>query len=417
MIRLLAALPAVLLCLWGAWHAGAEGVSRLLSQYAGVSGDVPASVRAASLTPDDPEAHFARGLVSTNAGALEEAVRDYERAVALRPRDYYLWFMLAEARDQAGNQDGALAASGEAVRLAPYYAQPRWQHGNLLFRAGRMDEAFAELRRAAESDPALLPAIIDLAWGGSGQDVQAVKTLIQPQTPAEEWALARFFARHGRSGEAIRFYREQGTVPDKEWRALLTDLLVARKYRDAYDIWLTSHSPLSLSSERGEIDWTLTDGGFEQPLSLDDPGFGWQLSREATNVSMSVDVAEHKEGARSLRLEWKGDFNPSAGIISQLLIVKPKSRYRLRFYTRTQELVSGSLPIISIADTSDAIQRVLAQSKPLPQGTSGWSEQAVEFTTGEKTEAVLMFLQRQPCNGPCPIFGLLWLDGFSLERI
>src|SRR5207253_8349631 len=111
-----------------------------------------------------------------------EAINEYEQAARLRPRDYFLWLSLGTARDQAGDERGALAAFQESVRLAPYYAEPRWQFGNALLRAGRLDEAFAELRRAAVSDSSLLPGLVDLVWGVYGGDAFMVQQVIQPQT-------------------------------------------------------------------------------------------------------------------------------------------------------------------------------------------------------------------------------------------
>jgi tetratricopeptide (TPR) repeat protein len=414
-IRLFAAAPAILLCLWGIWSAGGIGLSKLFSDYASMVGAKSAARQAIVLAPSDPDAHFTSGLVSTDAGELDEAAREYERAVALRPRDYYLWFMLADVRDQSGDQDGALAASREAVGLAPFYAQPRWQLGNLLFRAGQMDEAFAELRRAAGSDPKMLPAVIDLAWGSGHQDVQSIEAIIQPQTSAHRLALARFFARHGKIADAVRYFHAAGDVSDKERGALLKDLLAARRYNDAYAIWLLENQ--ALVDENGKGSSPVIDGGFEKPLNLQEPGFGWRLSRDASNLSFSIDESAPREGARSLRLDWKGDYNPAAPIITQLVLVEPKMHYRLRFAARTQEIVSGGLPLVLVKDASSSDERTLVQSKPLPQGTTPWSDYMLEFDTGHETSAILINLQRNCASGPCPIFGRLWLDDFSLQKM
>jgi hypothetical protein len=415
-LRLLAAAPALLLCLWGIWVAGGVGLSKIFSQYASLTSTMTAADESVLLAPSDPEAHYARGLAATNAGALDEAIREYGRAVALRPRDYYLWLLLADVRDQSGDQDGALAASRDAVRLAPFYAKPRWQLGNLLFRAGHQEEAFAELRHAANSDPTLLPAVIDLAWGSNQQDVRAVEATIQPQTNAARLALARFFARHGKTADAVRYFRAAGEVSDKERVSLLNDLLAAKQYRDAYEVWLVGHQ--AQVEENGKGAASIIDGGFEKPLNLEDKGFGWQLSREATNLTFSIDAVEPHAGARSLRLDWKGDYNPVLPVLTQLLLVEPKTHYRLRFAARAQGIVTGGLPFVSVKDPASKDDAPLAQSKALPQGTSPWSDYTLEFTTGNETSAILISLQRLNCGGgPCPIFGDLWLDDFSLQRI
>ena len=88
---------------------------------------------------------------------------------------------------------GAIAAATEAVSRAPFYAQPHWQLGNLLIRAGHHDAGFSELRLAAESDPELLTAVIDLAWHLAGDKPESVLRAIQPHSPEEYKALAEYF--------------------------------------------------------------------------------------------------------------------------------------------------------------------------------------------------------------------------------
>ena len=61
-----------------------------------------------------------------------------------------------------------------AVRLAPFYAQPRWYLGNMLLQAGRLDEGFAELRRAVKSDPSYLPDTIQRATEAFAGDSGAI---------------------------------------------------------------------------------------------------------------------------------------------------------------------------------------------------------------------------------------------------
>ena len=114
-----------------------------------------AAETAISLQPSDAEAAFARGSLLKLSGQAERALADFERAVSLRPRDYYLWLELALARDEIGDTEGALTSLNEAVKLAGYYAQPRWQRGNFFLRIKRYDEGFADLRRAAESNSAV----------------------------------------------------------------------------------------------------------------------------------------------------------------------------------------------------------------------------------------------------------------------
>lgn len=425
LIQYILAVIALVACLLGIWVIGRAGLSRLLSEYV-VRSSLLASERqsnavsiadqAARLTPSDPAAHRARAIALMDAGRLDEAIREYERAIALRPGYYLLWVELGRARDQADNQQGALEAFKEAARLAPHYAQPHWQLGNVLFRMGQREEAFAELRRAALSDVTLLPAAIDLAWAAYGGDARAVERAFQPQTTQWRLTLARFFARHGRPSESVEQFRAAGRITDQERRAFLSDLLAARQFTEAYEVWSGGLETRNTTPQDRFA--SVTDGSFEKAIKFDDPGFGWQLMRDVPAVRYSLDTAEPRDGAHSLRIDFNGDYNPVSPVISQVMLVERGARYRLHFASRSEALVTGGLPLIVVSDTSSSQARLLAESSPLAQGTSGWQDQTIEFNAGDETSAVLISLVRRSCgSGPCPVFGRLWLDQFSIEKL
>src|SRR5438552_10089755 len=117
-----------------------------------IQSSVEPADEAVIVTPTDPEAHYTRALSLVNAERLDEALGELQQATRLRPHHYYEWLDLGVTFDQLGNQEAATDAFRESVRLAPYFAQPRWQLGSLLFRQGRYQEAFVELRLGAKSN-------------------------------------------------------------------------------------------------------------------------------------------------------------------------------------------------------------------------------------------------------------------------
>ena len=399
--------------LWAMWLAIETGFSRQLSAYGSVS-NLPGAVNEASrLTPGDPEAHTLLGLLLSQNGEYGAAAVEFERAAELRPRDYYLWLELGMARDQLGDQDGAERALRESVRLAPFYARPAWQYGNLLFRMGRRNEAFRELRRAVKSEPSLLPAMIDLAWAALG-NADAVREVLQPQSALEHVSLARFFAKHGKGPEAVADFRAAGTTSREDVHDVIGDLLAQKAFREAHELWAIEHSnETTETDEEGSLTY---DGGFEKALEVNEPGFGWQVSQNIPSVSLSLDPFGAYQGAKSLKVDFNGDSNPATSAISQLSLVDPGSRYRLRFSARTQDLISGGLPMFVVSD-ANAPNVSLAQSEPLGSGNNPWREAVLDFTTGPQTNVVLLSVRRKPCTtGPCPIFGSLWLDAIFLRR-
>jgi tetratricopeptide (TPR) repeat protein len=372
--------------------------------------------QAVRVGPSDPFAHYARALVLSQPGQLADATKEFEKAVALRPGDYVLWLDLGNARDQSGDQDGALVAFKEAMRLAPYYARPRWQNGQLLLRAGRRDEAFDSLRGAVASRPTLLPEVIDLAWRAYGGDVAAVQRAVQPQTNQDRLVLSRFFARQGRMAEAVQLFRAAREIPGSERLAFLRELLDAKQFKEAYEIWSGGRKQTDSASGDG-LD-SITDGSFENTISADDPGFGWQLALRAAAVSLSLESNQPYAGTYSLLLRFGGDAQASTRLIKQLVRVSPLTHYRLSFAARTEKLVTGGAPLVIVTDASSKDESELAQSLPLPIGTNGWRDYSVEFTTKDTTGAVVIGVRRQNCTSdPCPVFGNIWFDAFSLQKL
>jgi hypothetical protein len=353
-------------------------------------------------------------LMLSNKGQLADATKEFENAVALRPSDYVLWLDLGKAREQIGDQENALAALKEAARLAPYYARPRWDTGQLLLRAGRRDEAFDELRRAIASRPALLQEVIDLAWKSYGGDVWAVQRAIQPQTTQDRLVLATFIARQGKMDEAMQLFRAAGAIPDTARLAFLSELLDAKRFKEAYEVWSIG----SKQTESGGGLDTITDGSFENQIAPDDPGFGWQIALGVPEISVSLDADRPRTGTHSLQLRFSGNAQASTQILKQLVLVSPLTRYRLSFATRAEKLVTGGPPFVFITDVSSKDESALAQSLPLPTETTGWRDYTVEFTTKDTTSAVEIGVQRQNCTtDPCPIFGSIWFDAFSLQKL
>ena len=194
------------------------------------------------------------------------------------------------------------------MRLAPYYARPHWLLGNILVRSGQAAEGFSELRLAGESDTGLLPAIIDLEWQLSRGDAEFIKSAIQPDSPEFYEALARDFKKRGKASDAIEMFRGAGTAAEQERRQYLQELISAKSFKEAALLWSIDHAPPGIGQ--------LNDPGFERPSNLDEPGFGWHSANKAESLTLSLDANNPREGRFSLRVDFHGDSDPGAAIIS-----------------------------------------------------------------------------------------------------
>jgi tetratricopeptide (TPR) repeat protein len=413
-LRLLLVTVAIATCLFVIKSAATYGVSQLLVTYSLTTGNVAAAKKAVQLTPKDAEAHFACAAVLSLSGTPEQSVVELERAVALRPSDYGLWSELGLLRDQLGNAAGALAAFDEAVRRAPFYSQPRWSRGNVLLRKGEYEAAFNDLNFAAQSNPELIPNLIDLAWGVSRGDVKLTEQLTRINGDKMRIAFARFLARHGKASEALEQFNDAGNVPEAIRRELVEQLLTKNAFKEAFAIWKVTSG---VEPGREAAGPSIDDGGFEGSLAFDQGGFGWRVPRELQAISISLDSSRPHSGSKNLRIEFNGNSNPGTALVSQVLLVEPSTHYQLNFTARSQDIVTGGLPILSISDAVGE-QKRLGQSRPLASGTSDWQFFNIEFTTTPTTAAVVLSLRRENCTtSPCPIFGSISLDSFSLEQL
>lgn len=98
-----------------------------------------------------------------SAGRVADAARVLTAESARRPDDSDVWRTLGEARDRAGDREGAIAALQQAVLVAPRNALARHHLGALLFTGARAAEARPHLESAVRLWPAHPLAWIDLA--------------------------------------------------------------------------------------------------------------------------------------------------------------------------------------------------------------------------------------------------------------
>ena len=178
-------------CVWTIRTTTNFGLSRLFARYALATRNLEVAQMATDLAPADAHAHHTAATTLGLKGSPGQTLNALEKAVALRPSDHTLWMAVGLTRDQLGNAAGALAAFDEALRRAPFYAQPRWQRGNVLLRSGQYEAAFRDLNDAAQSNPELIPTVVDLAWNISGRDPALTEKLARIQAPKTRIVFAK----------------------------------------------------------------------------------------------------------------------------------------------------------------------------------------------------------------------------------
>lgn len=413
--RVLLLVPAVLslACVWagGRWFIGDT-----LANYPPNEQFARAAER---LAPDDPQAHFTIGVFARRSfepGAPDETVRRFERATALSPQDYRLWMELGRAREQAGDAAGGELALRRARELAPNYVMPRWYLGNLLLRAGREEEAFVELRGAAESDATLRGPIFASVWSIFGGDVGRV-TAAMGGSPSVRGELITYLIGQKRTDDALKLWATLSREDKRAQRAagdgLVEALLAGKRVNAALSVFREA------SPDGGRVAAEqITNGGFEgdAAAAAGNRAFDWTVTPVA-QAQTGVDPGAFHSGARSLRVSFNAPSSIQYANALQLVAVEPGARYRLEFFVRTEGLKSVATLVVDVVSAKQG-GAAIATSAPTPAGTNDWQQVALEFTAPADADGVVLLIRRQPCKDDvCPIFGKIWYDDFSLQRV
>jgi tetratricopeptide (TPR) repeat protein len=418
--RTLLVLP-VLLAIMLSWFGVRWYVGDTIAEYAPSLEDagIDSARVSVRLAPDDPQTHWSVATLLKNSLAgdqVAEALKSFEEAARLSPNDYRLWMDLGRARSQAGDLAGADKALRQAVVLAPGYSYPRWYLGNLLLREGQNDQAFAELRQAADSEASLRPQIFNLANHVYGDDLEKIKSVLGGKAEARTQLISYLISRN-RLDDAVRVWSslspsERG--PEKVTSdSLINGLISAKRFKSAYEVY--RQSAPSSASEMGGI----LNGSFEEDIP--DAGqspFGWQIKSLPPQAQINLDKSVRHGGGRSLRVLFKSTSQLVFNNISQLSITDPSTPYRLEFWVRTEDLKSVGTPVIEIVDPVNG--EVIGKSDALHAVTADWQPMTIVFKTGPRTEAVTLRTNRASCGAGtavCPIFGVVWYDDFTLQRI
>jgi Flp pilus assembly protein TadD len=374
---------------------------------------------ALKFAPHDPQIRWQRGGVYFNAAnedltdeRLSVALADLRQAARMNPEDYRVWLSLGRVLDRTGSTAEARAALDRALQLAPGHFDPRWALGNHLLRAGDRDASFAQMRLALANRPSALSIVFDYAWAVYQGDGRAIAEALAP--PAEVKAqLVSLLISRGEVEDGLAVWREMESPTLKDVQIVTESLVNAGRFAAAYDIWIKAEIPDRPSADAHSL---LANSSFEQPFAAESktPFYAWRTSRPVAGMRVTLDRKEPVAGEQSLRVGFNVEQNAAIVLAVQTVPAKPKKRYCLSFFARTEGLESLSTPLVEIYDSAD-MKRARATTAQFPTRDNKWAEYTISLGTVADTEALTLRLLRPPCaESPCPISGALWVDDFKL---
>lgn len=364
--------------------------------------------------PSNPQASKVRALFGEDSSSSDtrKAVEIAEETVRLAPNDFRWRIEFARALSQDEQFSRAEDQFKRAVDLAPSYAIVRWAYGNFLMRRERIDEAFSELKIAATGNGFYRDQVFSLAWDYFGKDASQLENIAADNSQSRT-QLAYFFASRGRAEDALRNWN----LLSEDEKAENTSFLKVM----SQGVFEQGYFPQALEFEKqlGNDEETqpeaITNASFERVLSGESKSrFTWQITRNIPKLEIALDQNVKRTGNRSLRVAFRGFNRAELNNLSQIVVVRPKKKYRLRVWLRTENLKSIGTPMLDIMNAND--NKPIARSEAFATGSSDWQEITLDFTTPDNCNAVIVRTIRAFCGEDCPMTGTFWYDDFELEK-
>ena len=376
-------------------------------------------LRAAELEPGNGDYWDQLGLFREydfDNGDLPLAIEYYQKALARDPRSDLYWMHLASAYEMVGEIGRAREAYAKAHQFYPISAEVAWNYGNFLIRQSQLDEGFAEIRHAVETDPALLPLGISRCWRAS-PDVNRLLNEALPETSKAYFAALGFLSENHEAAAALTVWQRlldlHERLPLKRSFPFLDELIQEDRAAQTKQVWhealLAGGLPYSDPPNHSLI-W---NGGFESDVL--NGGLDWRES-PILGGDFGVDTQTVRSGTRSLRVDFSGSTNVDFKDLQQYVPVDPGKHYHFRGYLRMEQITTESQFRFILYDPKwPPGRRVLTNGMA---ATHPWTAVEADVTTDADTHFLIVQLTRPESKlFDNKLSGTVWVDDVSLMEI
>ena len=345
------------------------------------------------------------------------AISNFRRALSLNPRYADAWLDLGTVYESEGNFSAARDAYLQARNAYPVSAAVAWRYGNFLLRQGEVPQAFAEIRRAAYTDPKRSAEAFSRCWRVDPHVESILDNIIPPDRAAYLDVIHELAAADQLAATLTVWQRLVSLRPRMSPADVISfaDFLIQKgHFNDAHRVWQDAFqlSDVATGDPPGSVLW---DGGFES--NVRGGGFAWVFSPPPPGVQATLDRRQRHTGKQSLRLLFDGKHNTSYEGVCTNAEVRPDTTYRFTAWVRTQALTSDEGVRFRLSSFSDSRAVGFADAQD-SRGTQPWTRVEMPWTSGKDVRRARVCVLRNPSRGlDARIQGAAWIDDISLVPV
>src|SRR6266446_6099744 len=343
-----------------------------------------------------------------------KAVHAYKTAVSLDPHSTVSWLGLGSAYESAGDLAHAREAFLQAQKTYPLSAEVAWQYGNFLLRQAEFESAFAEMRRAVESDPKRGAEAFSRAFRAE-PDVDRILNRALPPNRDVYVDVIWDQITDGQTDIALQVWNRLVVIhprlPLRDVFPLIGALRNSKRIADARRVWNQAAIVAGMADLQGPPRSVLWDGGFESGIS--GGGYTWLFPDGLRNVQINIDSRETHSGGHSLRLTFDGKSIVSSTDICHYVPVQPLTSYHFSAWVKTRAVTTDQgvrfqLRSLGTEDNSVAVTRELHGSEP-------WTHIEMPWSSGKDVQELQICLVRLLSDQiENKIKGTTWVDDVAL---
>jgi tetratricopeptide (TPR) repeat protein len=344
-----------------------------------------------------------------------QATEHFRKATQLSPYNPQAWLDLGAALEFRGKAAEAEVCLRRAGFMAPNLPAFQWAIGNFFLLHGNVDEAFRHFRVVLTGSSQYDQILFSTAWKASGEADKILEQLI-PNQIRTELSYLYYLVDQQRFTEAQNVWKRIASSPETfaaiQASAYMEHLIGAHRPAEAYQVWSDLRRKGLIAANYEPTDKNLLiNGDFEEKvLNL---GFDWRIT-PMEGVYAGVDWTTFHSPSSSLVIQFSGRQNLDYRHVYQYVKVEPGHSYRLRGFMKSEGITTDSRPCLAVRDAYDP--NVLEKlGEDLESTTMSWTLVTVDFTTGPKTELILVSVSRLPSRKlDNLIAGKVWLDDLTL---